>query len=110
MRKQKVSFNDSPGSPSSLEEPRAILGGSAHSLYSSITTGLRQSGDSWSLLSCASLVMEQVHHISLGDQGTGGATLGWTFMCDCIFVDRTGCHLGAWESPEAPEAIWFTQT
>lgn len=58
------------GHPALLKDPQAILGGSVRSLYSSITIELRQGGDSRGLLSYTSLVMAQVHHVSLGNQKT----------------------------------------
>lgn len=82
------------GHPAPLEDPQATPGGSEHSLYSPITTGLRQGGDPRLLLSYASLVMAQVHQISLGEQRTAEAALGWTFMCDCISVDSPDVILG----------------
>lgn len=97
------------GHPALYKDPHTTLEDWYQPRYPPITAG---SGGLRTLciLSYASLAVAQVHPVSLGDKRTARATFRWTFMCDCVSVDGPGCHLGAWESPEAPEAIWFTQT
>lgn len=82
MRKRKVRFNDSPGSPSSLKRThKQHWGESILQPAFFLHYRLRQVEDSLPLPYTSS-AMARVHHVSLAEQRTAGVMLGWTFMCD----------------------------